>query len=80
MDFAENLVKANVTVNTQIFPGKSHTDFFLEDLMEGIGEDFEKYLLGIIHGDPRKVIENYQRTKGFAHPLLVKVARIVNPF
>jgi len=80
MDFEKKLVESNIPVKTQIFPNKSHTDFFLEDLIEGIGEDFVKYLLGIIHGDTY-IMESYdQKQKRFTHPFFVNIGRIVNPF
>jgi len=78
--FAEELRKFNISVNTRLFPGKSHTDFFLEDIIEGKGDAFINFLHSIIHKKDASQHHQKHRHKAFTHPIFVKMARIVNPF
>jgi prenylcysteine alpha-carboxyl methylesterase len=81
--FAEELIHYNVMVDTHIFPGKSHTDFFLEDPIEGIGEPFVQYLYSIIFQTPYSKIQNGKHRltqEGYAPSFIVKLARMANPF
>jgi len=77
--FGEELRKFNIQVQTRIFEGKSHTDFFLEDIIEGIGEPFVEFLHNIIHQiDP--IPNKNIKSESFTHPIFVRMARVVNPF
>jgi prenylcysteine alpha-carboxyl methylesterase len=81
--FAEELIQYDVMVDTHIFPGKSHTDFFLEDPIEGIGEPFFQYLYSIIFQTPYKKLSDGKHRltqEGYAPRFLVNLARLANPF
>jgi len=82
--FAEEMRKLDITVYTKIFEGKSHTDFFLEDMIEGNGEPFIDFLSSIIlQKDNFSTTNNnnhHNKQRAFTYPFLVKLARIVNPF
>jgi len=81
--FAEELSRFKFKVQTKIFEGKSHTDFFLEDMIEGNGESFVDYLCSIIlHKNINSSNDDHINIldKPYCNPFLVKLARIVNPF
>uniref|UniRef100_A0A6B2L7R5 BD-FAE-like domain-containing protein n=1 Tax=Arcella intermedia TaxID=1963864 RepID=A0A6B2L7R5_9EUKA len=78
MDFVEELRRKKIHVDWKLFSGKSHTDFFLEDMIEGVGDNFVNYLLEIITEKPH---DGPIKGQGFvSHSFFVNIARLVNPF
>jgi len=46
--FASILQKCNVPVSVHVLDGKTHTDMFLEDQLEGVGDYFNHFLFNLI--------------------------------
>lgn len=82
VEFGETLKSVGATVSTLLYPGKTHTDLFLQDPMRGGKIDMLTDILAVIHADDEEeqALDAAMTRPRMVPECLLQFARWVSPF
>jgi prenylcysteine alpha-carboxyl methylesterase len=82
-NFKVALQLVGAKVNTVFYPGKSHTDLFLQDPMRGGKDELLHDILEIIHENDEEARQDdamAMKRRRLVPEILLQLARLVSPF
>ncbi|GAY46219.1 hypothetical protein CUMW_095290 [Citrus unshiu] len=83
MAFADALQKVGAKPELVLYPGKSHTDLFLQDPLRGGKDDLFDHIIAVIHANDKEALAKDAmappRKRLVPEPLL-RMARLISPF